>query len=157
RRSRAAARVAHGPPSAVAGDRSRPGAHRLHAVRRLADPRVRSPPHQVSRTLERARDRERGEGGREGRPRSGAGGDPRCARRDATGMKGFHLRRARAAPLPPLLCRWDLDKTYLRSEFDTLRQLWRTARERGEDKVEVPGVPEILKGLRAAADRRQRT
>lgn len=58
---------------------------------------------------------------------------------------------------PPLLCRWDLDKTYLRSEFDTLRQLWRTARERGEDKVEVPGVPEILKGLRAAADRRGRT
>jgi hypothetical protein len=63
----------------------------------------------------------------------------------------------RAAVPPPLLCRWDLDKTYLRSEFDTLRQLWRTARERGEDKVEVPGVPEVLKGLRAAADRRGRT
>jgi hypothetical protein len=65
-------------------------------------------------------------------------------------------RRTPAVP-PPLLCRWDLDKTYLRSEFDTLRQLWRTARERGADKVEVPGVPEILKGLRAAADRRGRT
>jgi hypothetical protein len=65
-------------------------------------------------------------------------------------------RRTPAVP-PPLLCRWDLDKTYLRSEFDTLRQLWRTARERGEDKVEVPGVPEIVKGLRAAADRRGRT
>jgi hypothetical protein len=65
-------------------------------------------------------------------------------------------RRKSEAPLPPLLCRWDLDKTYLRSEFDTLRQLWRTARERGEDKVEVPGVPEVLKGLRAAADRRGR-
>lgn len=59
-------------------------------------------------------------------------------------------------PAAPLLCRWDLDKTYLRSEFDTLRQLWRTARERGEDKVEVPGVTELLKGLRAAADRRGR-
>jgi hypothetical protein len=68
----------------------------------------------------------------------------------------FRLGRSRVAALPPLLCRWDLDKTYLRSEFDTLRQLWRTARERGEDKVEVPGVPEILKGLRAAADRRGR-
>jgi len=56
-------------------------------------------------------------------------------------------------PAASLLCRWDLDKTYLRSEFDTLRQLWRTARERGEDKVEVPGVIELLKGLRAAADR----
>src|SRR6185436_884644 len=65
-------------------------------------------------------------------------------------------RRTERAELPPILCRWDLDKTYLRSEFHTLRQLWRTARERGEDKVEVPGVPEILKGLRAAADRRGR-
>jgi hypothetical protein len=67
----------------------------------------------------------------------------------------FRRRTKHAAP-PPILCRWDLDKTYLRSEFHTLRQLWRTARERGEDKVEVPGVPEILKGLRAAADRRGR-
>jgi len=65
--------------------------------------------------------------------------------------------RRRAAPAPAaLLCRWDLDKTYLRSEFDTLRQLWRTARERGEDKVEVPGVIAVLKGLRAAADRHGR-
>jgi hypothetical protein len=69
----------------------------------------------------------------------------------------FRAGSRRQPALPPLLCRWDLDKTYLRSEFDTLRQLWRTARERGEDKVEVPGVPEILKGLRAAADRRGRT
>jgi len=66
-------------------------------------------------------------------------------------------RRPRPAPAPPpLLCRWDLDKTYLRSEFDTLRQLIRTARERGEDKVEVPGVPALMKALRAAADRRGR-
>jgi len=66
-------------------------------------------------------------------------------------------RTSRATPAPAaLLCRWDLDKTYLRSDFDTLRQLWRTARERGEDKVEVPGVPELMKGLRAAADRRGR-
>jgi hypothetical protein len=64
-------------------------------------------------------------------------------------------KRGGLAPVP-LLCRWDLDKTYLRSEFDTLRQLWRTARERGEDKVAVPGVPEVLKALRAAADRRGR-
>ena len=37
-----------------------------------------------------------------------------------------------------------------------MRQLWKTARERGEDKVAVPGVIEVLKGLRAAADRRGR-
>jgi hypothetical protein len=70
----------------------------------------------------------------------------------------LRLRTRAAKPsAPPLLCRWDLDKTYLRSEFDTLRQLWRTARESGADKIEVPGVPEVLKGLRAAADRRGRT
>jgi hypothetical protein len=64
-------------------------------------------------------------------------------------------RRTDAVP-PPLLCRWDLDKTYLRSEFETLGQLWRTARERGVDKVEVPGVPDVVKALRAAADRHGR-
>src|SRR5262249_58362253 len=65
-------------------------------------------------------------------------------------------KRRERGPAAPLLCRWDLDKTYLRSEFDTLRQLWRTARERGEDKIVVPGVTDLLKGLRAAADRHQR-
>jgi len=57
---------------------------------------------------------------------------------------------------PPLLCRWDLDKTYLRSEFETLRQLWRTAWERGADKIEIPGGPAVVKALHAAASRRQR-
>src|SRR5262249_25196609 len=84
----------------------------------------------------------------------GAGGDGGRHRRAALSLLRRKRReRERAAPL---LCRWDLDKTYLRSEFDTLRQLWRTARERGEDKVEVPGVTDLLKGLRAAADRRGR-
>jgi hypothetical protein len=52
------------------------------------------------------------------------------------------------------VCRWDLDKTYLRSDFDTIRQLVRTAFERGEDKVEVPGVVALIKALREAAERR---
>jgi hypothetical protein len=74
----------------------------------------------------------------------------------------MRLRRARpaprpAAPAPPLLCRWDLDKTYLRSEFDTLRSLLRTAFEKAEDKVEVPGVAELIKALKATAERRGRT
>lgn len=71
-------------------------------------------------------------------------------------MRLRRTRVAEAASLPPLLCRWDLDKTYLRSEFDTLRQLIRTARERGEDKVEVPGVAELMKSLWAAARRQGR-
>ena len=64
-------------------------------------------------------------------------------------------RRRRAVP-PPLLCRWDLDKTYLKSEFETLRQLWRTARESGADKVEVPGVPAVMQAIRHAAAEHRR-
>jgi hypothetical protein len=65
-------------------------------------------------------------------------------------------RRGRAVrTAAPLVCRWDLDKTYLRSEFETIRQLLRTAFERGEDKVDVPGVVELIKVIREAADRRQ--
>jgi hypothetical protein len=74
----------------------------------------------------------------------------------------MRLRRARTAPrpsqpAPPLLCRWDLDKTYLRSEFDTLRSLLRTAFEKAEDKVDVPGVAELIKAVKATAERRGRT
>jgi hypothetical protein len=73
----------------------------------------------------------------------------------------MRLRRspppAPASPPPALVCRWDLDKTYLRSEFDSIRQLLRTAFERAEDKIEVPGVAEVIKGLKAAATRHGRT
>ncbi len=70
----------------------------------------------------------------------------------------MRLRRTRPTPAPPaspapLLCRWDLDKTYLRSDFDTLRSLLRTAFERAEDKVDVPGVAEVIRALKASAER----
>jgi hypothetical protein len=72
----------------------------------------------------------------------------------------MRLRRSRSAPPPapraPLLCRWDLDKTYLRSDFDSIRQLLRTAFERPEDKVDVPGVAELIRALKLAAERRGR-
>jgi len=69
-------------------------------------------------------------------------------------MSPITRRRGAPRPPPPLVCRWDLDKTYLRSEFETIRQLLRTAFERGEDKVDVPGVVELIKAIRDAADRR---
>ena len=69
-------------------------------------------------------------------------------------MSPISRRRGALRPAPPLVCRWDLDKTYLRSEFETIRQLLRTAFERGEDKVDVPGVVELIKVIREAADRR---
>jgi len=62
-----------------------------------------------------------------------------------------------SAPPVPLLCRWDLDKTYLRSDFDTIRSLLRTAFEKAEDKIDVPGVAELIRGLKAAAKRRHRS
>ncbi len=43
--------------------------------------------------------------------------------------------------------RWDLDKTYLRTEFETMRGLIRAALQRPEEKVNVPGVVTLLKEL----------
>ena len=49
--------------------------------------------------------------------------------------------------------RWDLDKTYLRTEFETLRGLIRTALQTPEEKVNVPGVVTLLKELTRPDDR----
>lgn len=51
--------------------------------------------------------------------------------------------RMRAA----FIARWDLDKTYLRTEFDTLPDLVRTAFERPEQKQAVPGAAALLGAL----------
>jgi len=55
------------------------------------------------------------------------------------------------APLDPrrMVYRWDLDKTYLRTEFDTVRDLLRTAFEKAREKRTVPGAAELLRGLAA--------
>ncbi len=45
--------------------------------------------------------------------------------------------------------RWDLDKTYLRTEFDTWVDLMRTAIERPERKRTVPGAAALMRELRA--------
>jgi hypothetical protein len=45
---------------------------------------------------------------------------------------------------PPFITRWDLDKTYLRTEFDTLGDLVRTAFERPDQKRAVPGAASLL-------------
>jgi hypothetical protein len=50
-------------------------------------------------------------------------------------------------PAPPFVTRWDLDKTYLRTEFDTLGDLVRTAFERPDQKRAVPGAAALLHGL----------
>jgi len=45
--------------------------------------------------------------------------------------------------------RWDLDKTYLRTDFDTLRDLLARAVERASEKRTVPGAAALLRELRA--------
>lgn len=48
--------------------------------------------------------------------------------------------------------RWDLDKTYLRTEFESLRKMVRIPFEAGADKVHLPGVPELVRALRRHAE-----
>jgi hypothetical protein len=54
-----------------------------------------------------------------------------------------------ALPAPTHVYRWDLDKTYLRTEFDTFKDLVRSAFERAEEKRAVPGASALLRELRA--------
>lgn len=48
--------------------------------------------------------------------------------------------------------RWDLDKTYLRTEFESLRKMVRIPFEAGSDKVHLPGVPDLVRSLRRHAE-----
>jgi len=59
----------------------------------------------------------------------------------------------RIDPRPPKhIYRWDLDKTYLQSEFDTFRQLMRSAFQKASDKVAIPGAAALIRELRARGD-----
>lgn len=66
---------------------------------------------------------------------------------------GGGARAARAPTAPAFIARWDLDKTYLRTDFDTVRDLVRTAIERPDQKRTVPGAAALLRELgRAGAE-----
>ena len=54
-------------------------------------------------------------------------------------------------PAPPHIYRWDLDKTYLDTDFDSVLGLLRTAIQRPADKENIPGSSELLRELRVAA------
>ncbi|MGZ3439130.1 MAG: phosphatase domain-containing protein [Polyangia bacterium] len=56
---------------------------------------------------------------------------------------------ASTSPPPRHVYRWDLDKTYLKTEFDTFKQLIRSAFEGAEAKQAVPGASALLRELRA--------
>jgi hypothetical protein len=50
--------------------------------------------------------------------------------------------------------RWDLDKTYLRSEFATIKDLVKAAFETASDKQAYPGAAALLRSLRNGLDHR---
>jgi hypothetical protein len=59
----------------------------------------------------------------------------------------------RIDPRPPKhIYRWDLDKTYLQTEFDTFRQLVRTALQKAHEKRAVPGAAALIRELRSNGD-----
>ncbi len=60
------------------------------------------------------------------------------------------LRHARRVDRHRLVYRWDLDKTYLRTEFDTVKDLLRTAFETAQDKRTVPGAAALLREIRGS-------
>jgi len=65
--------------------------------------------------------------------------------------------RARRDPAPtPVVFCWDLDKTYLKSDFHTLRGLVTIPFEKPEDKVAVPGVVPLIRNLRRVANEARR-
>jgi hypothetical protein len=57
------------------------------------------------------------------------------------------------APPPKHTFRWDLDKTYLRTEFDSFRDLAKSAIETAADKQAFPGATSLLRALRQEGNR----
>jgi hypothetical protein len=66
-------------------------------------------------------------------------------------MAPLRWRRRPPPPQARLACRWDLDKTYLKSEFETLRDMVRIPFQKAEDKIAAPGVGALMRGLRESA------
>ena len=64
--------------------------------------------------------------------------------------------RLLAPPPPRIVYRWDLDKTYLKSEFDSLRDMVKIPFEKAEDKIAAPGVTALIRALRDTALRQGR-
>lgn len=55
------------------------------------------------------------------------------------------------APPVPLILRWDLDKTYLATNFESFRAMMRIPFEGPEDKHSLPGVRSLIRSLQEEA------
>jgi hypothetical protein len=84
--------------------------------------------------------------------------DKERARRDPIAPGGpslFAAHEPEPTVSPPHhVYRWDLDKTYLKTEFDTMKQLLRSAFEGAKAKRSVPGAAALLRELRAGGGAR---
>lgn len=60
---------------------------------------------------------------------------------------------AEGATPPRHVFRWDLDKTYLRTEFDSLKDLYKSALETAADKRAYPGATALLRALKQEGNR----
>jgi hypothetical protein len=78
-----------------------------------------------------------------------------CRDRTVLGSGDFGDTRRPVARVGHIF-RWDLDKTYLRTEFDTLRDLVRTARLSAEERENIPGSAALLRALRDDVGRGRR-
>src|SRR5207244_4334980 len=101
----------------------------------------------------RARARRRRGPGRHLATRTGAIASRRLSRRARRPAQGRRDLRPQAGRRAALITRWDLDKTYLRTEFDTLGDLVRTALEPADQKRAVPGAATLLHALGETAAR----
>jgi hypothetical protein len=66
------------------------------------------------------------------------------------------LRRRWVVRPATVIYRWDLDKTYLQSDFESLRKMVRVPFERAEDKVDAPGVVALIRALKRRAREQER-
>jgi hypothetical protein len=56
-----------------------------------------------------------------------------------------------APPPAPVILRWDLDKTYLATDFESFRAMMRIPFEGAEDKRSLPGVRSLIRALQEEA------
>src|SRR4029077_12294629 len=68
---------------------------------------------------------------------------PRCSGRDRRAVTRYCSHRI----VPRHIARWDLDQADLRTEFDTHRDLVRTAPERPDEKRTNPGAATLLREM----------
>jgi len=74
-------------------------------------------------------------------------------RRDRGGRRQHRRASGIVTDTPKHVFRWDLDKTYLRTEFDSLGDLVRSAIETASDKKAYPGATALLRALRTEGHR----